>query len=327
MGMNSSLFEHMDEAIDIINKSSKIFIASHVNPDGDNIGSSLSLALALKKIDKEVFVLSSDGIPDDFRFLPGCELIQDYKESMGPIDLLIAVDSSDIGRLGKNKDLIMETNKVINIDHHISNTKFGHINIVNPKASATGELIYYFIKRLNIEIDKDIATNIYTAINTDTGKFSYDNVTSDTHRIAADLLDAGVDIKEVNINIYENSSMERTNLFIKTLSGLETYSNNKIAIAKISQDMLTETNTRLEDTEGIVSFIRGIGPVEVSCILKEISEKEVRVSLRSKEYVDVASICEVFNGGGHIRAAGCTINSDLNSAESLIVEEIIKKIR
>ncbi|NLY47119.1 MAG: bifunctional oligoribonuclease/PAP phosphatase NrnA [Tissierella sp.] len=325
--MNNLLFEYMDEAIDIINKSTKIFIASHVNPDGDNIGSSLSLALALKKIDKEVFVLSTDGIPNDFKFLPGSELIQDYNESMGPIDLFIAVDSSDVDRLGKNKDLIKTTNKVINIDHHISNTKFGHINIVNPKASATGELIYYFIKRLNIKIDKDIATNIYTAINTDTGKFSYDNVSSDTHRIAAELLDAGADIKEVNINIYESSSIERTKLFIKTLGGLKTYSNNKIAIAKISQDILTETNTTLDDTEGIVSFIRGIGPVEVSCILKEISEKEVKVSLRSKEYVDVASICGVFNGGGHIRAAGCTINSDLNSAESLIVEEIIKKIR
>lgn len=327
MRMNNLLFKHMDEAIDIINKSNKIFIASHINPDGDNIGSSLSLALALKKINKEVFVLSSDSIPDDFKFLPGIDLIQNYNEDMGDIDLFIALDSGDINRLGKNKDLINSTNMVINIDHHISNTDFGHINIVDPKASATGELIYYFIKRLGIQIDKDIATNIYTAINTDTGKFSYDSVSSDTHKIVAELLDAGADIKEVNMNIYENSSIERTNLFIKALVSMTTYSNNKIAIAKISQEMLSETNTTLDDTEGIVSFIRGIGSVEVSCILKEINENEVKVSLRSKEYVDVSSICQVFNGGGHIRAAGCTINSDLQSAESLIVEEIIKKIR
>lgn len=325
--MNDFILKLMDEAIDIINRSERIFIASHINPDGDNIGSSLSLAFALKKINKEVFVLSTDSTPDDFKFLPGIELIQDYNEQMGPIDLFIAVDSSDIDRLGKNKNLIEIAKKIINIDHHISNTNFGHVNIVNPKAAATGELIFYFIKRMEIAIDKDMATNIYTAINTDTGKFSYDNVSSDTHRIVAELLDFGVDIKEVNINIYENSSIERTNLFIKTLATLKTYSNNKIAIAKVSQDMLNETNTTLEDSEGIVSFIRGIGPVEVSCILKEIHENEIKVSLRSKEYVDVASICEVFNGGGHIRAAGCTINSELNSAESLIVEEIIKKIR
>lgn len=325
--MNDLLLKSMDEAIDLINKSDKIFIASHVNPDGDNIGSSLSLAFALKKLNKEVFVLASDGIPDDFMFLPGIELIEDYNDNMGSIELFITVDSSDIDRLGKNKGLIEAANKVINIDHHISNTDFGHVNIVDPKASATGELIFYFVKRLGIEIDKDIATNIYTAINTDTGKFSYDSVSSNTHRIAGELLDAGVDIKEVNINIYENSSIERTNLFIKALSGLKTYSNDKIAITKISQKLLQETNTTLDDTEGIVSFIRTIGPVEVSCILKEIDENEIKVSLRSKAYVDVASICKVFNGGGHIRAAGCTINSDLDSAESLIVKEIIKNIR
>lgn len=324
--MNDLILGYMDEAIDIINKSENIFIASHVNPDGDNIGSSLSLALALKKIDKNVTVLRTDNIPDDYLFLPGSDLFQDYSEDLGPIDLFIAVDSSDVERLGKNKDLLKSAEKIINIDHHITSSNFGHINIVDGKSAATGELIYYLIKRMKIELDRDMATNIYTAINTDTGKFSYESVSSDTHRIAGELIDLGISIKDININLYESSSIESTNLFIKTLGTLRTYSNNRIAAAKISQSMLNETNTTIDDTEGIVSFIRSIGSVEVSCLLKELNTNEIKISLRSKKYVDVASICEGFGGGGHIRAAGCTIYEDLDRAESIIVKEIIKNI-
>ncbi len=325
--MNELYLKSMDEAIKKINESNNIFIASHINPDGDNIGSSLSLALALKKINKKVNVLINDNIPKDYIFLPGIDLYKDYDESLGPIDLFISVDSSDIDRLGTNKDLLNKSKTIINIDHHISNTNFGHINIVDSKSAATGELIYYLIKRMGISIDKDIATNIYTAINTDTGCFSYESVTSSTHRIAAELIDAGVDVKNININLYESSSIERTKLFIRAISSLKTYSNNQIAIVRVTQKILEETNTTMDDTEGIVSFIRSIAPVEVSCLLKELGDKEIKVSLRSKEYVNVAAICENFNGGGHIRAAGCTIYEDIDRAEMKIIEEMTRNIR
>ncbi len=322
--MNNLLIKYMDEAIEAINKSDNIFIASHINPDGDNIGSSLSLALALKKLNKNIIVLSTDIIPNDYLFLPGTELYQEYDESLGPIDLLIVVDSSDIDRLGRNKDLLNNSKIVVNIDHHITNTFFGNINIVDEKSAATGELIYYFIKRMGIKLDKYIATNIYTAINTDSGKFSYESVSSDTHRIAADLIDVGIDVNDINIKLYESTSMESTNLFIRTLATLNTHCDNKIATVKVSQKMLEETNTSLNDTEGIVSFIRTIDSIEVSCLLKEIDSSQIKISLRSKNYIDVASICGAFGGGGHIRAAGCTIYSDLDTAESKIVQEIMK---
>lgn len=324
--MNNLLFNYMDEAIEAINNSNNIFIASHINPDGDNIGSSLSLALALKKLKKNVIVLSTDQIPNDYVFLPGIELYQEYNQGLGPIDLLITVDSSDANRLGRNKDLLNTSNKIVNIDHHITNTNYGHINIVNDKSAATGELIYYLIKRMGIELDKDIATNIYTAINTDSGKFSYESVTSDTYRIAADLIEIGINVNDINIKLYESKTMESTNLFIKTLATLKTHCDDKIATVKVSQNILQETSTSLNDTEGIVSFIRTIDPIEVSCLLKEIDSNEIKISLRSKRYIDVASICEVFGGGGHIRAAGCTIYSDLDSAESKIVQEIMKTL-
>lgn len=325
--MNDLLMKSMNEAIDKIKQSKNIFIASHINPDGDSIGSSLSLAQALKKLDKNVFVLINDTIPSDYIFLPGKDFLVDYKESLGTIDLMITVDSSDVERLGKNKELLSKANFIINIDHHISNTKFGDINIINPKSAATGELIYQLTTMMGISLDEDIATNIYVAINTDTGSFRYESVTSDTHKIVAELIAAGINIKDININLYEKYSIERTKLFIKSLSTLKFYYDSRLATVKVSQAMLEETNADLSDSEGIVSFVRSIGSVEVACLLKELSNNEIKISMRSKEYVDVASICDTFNGGGHIRAAGCTIYDEIDKAEDMIVKSIVKNLR
>lgn len=236
--MSNLILKNMEKAINIIEKNDNIFIASHINPDGDNIGSMLALSLALKKINKNVVVLQSDFIPEDFKFLPDSNSIQEYKEDLGPIDILIALDSSDEDRLGNNKSLLNKATNIINIDHHISNNMFGDINIIDAKAAATGELIYKFIKKMNIDLDEDIGTNLYTAISTDTGKFSYESVTSNTHRIVAELIDTGIDFNNINIQIYENMSMARTQLFIEAMSTLKVYENNQIATISITQVLL-----------------------------------------------------------------------------------------
>jgi phosphoesterase RecJ-like protein len=308
-------------AIDKILASDEIFIASHVNPDGDNIGSIIALGLALKKLKKNVRVIKTDEIPTDYLFLPFIDIIQPYEAS--DIDLLIVLDCGDIDRLGKYKSLLNKAKTIINIDHHISNTKFGTLNIVDDKAAATGELIYDLLKNMSIEIDKDIATCLYAAISTDTGSFMYDSVTSRTHKIIASLIETGIDKSNINIKLYQSRSIERTNLFIKSFSTLKTYHNNRIAVVKVTQSMLNKSNAKMEDTEGIISFIRDIDTVEVACLLKEYKENEIKVSLRSKRTVDVSKICSKFNGGGHIRAAGCTIYDNIFNAENKIVEKII----
>ncbi|HLR21415.1 MAG TPA: bifunctional oligoribonuclease/PAP phosphatase NrnA [Tissierellaceae bacterium] len=325
--MNNLIGKNMEKAIKLIECKENIFIVSHVNPDGDNIGSMLALASALKKVDKKATVLKADFTPNDFKFLTGYDDIIEYTEDLGAIDLLIAVDSSDEDRLGKNKVLVDMSESIINIDHHISNTMFGDVNIVDPKAAATGELIYDLIKRLGIEMDPEIGESIYTAISTDTGKFSYESVTSRTHKIIAELIDSGTDTYNINVKIHENISMQKINLFLETLKTLKTYEDNKIATVCITQDMLNRTNTTIEDSEGIISFIRKLDTVEVACLLKEMDEEDIKISLRSKNYVDVSSICEFFNGGGHTRAAGCSVNSKIDEARDMIVEKIIEFIR
>jgi len=324
--MDSLLETHFKKAYKHIIESHNIYIASHVQPDGDNIGSMLSLGMALKKLNKNVYFLKSDDIPSDYLFLPNIDLIKDYS-IFDEIELFIALDSSDEGRLGKNKDFLTKAKLIINIDHHVSNTNFGHINIVDKDASSTGELIYDFIKYMNISIDEDIATCLYTALSSDTGSFMYDNTSAKTHEIAAELIRVGIDKGKININLYQNKSLERTKLFIKTMDNLELYFDNKVALAKISQEMLEDCNAKMEDSEGIISYIRDIAPVEIAILLKEFNESEIKVSMRSKRFIDVAKLTAVFNGGGHKKAAGCTIEKPIIEVDKLLLNEIEKVIR
>ncbi len=321
--MKNNINKQFELVFKKIQKSKNIYIISHIQPDGDNVGSILALGMAIKMINNNVFIIKTDEISSDFLFLPKVDMIEKYNNE-NEIDLLITLDTSDVDRLGKNKKLISKAKTVINIDHHISNTNFGHINIVNPIAGATGELVYDLIKAMEIPINKDIATCIYTAISSDTGSFKYDNTTDKTHEIAAELLRLGIDKNEININLYQNRSIERTLLFIKTLQNIDFLFNNKVALVKVSQKMLEESNAKIDDTEGIVSFIKEIAPVEVAVLLKELTNDEIKISMRSKKLIDVSKICSNFGGGGHIRASGCTIITSLSNAEELIINELKK---
>lgn len=325
--MNKELSLEMIEAIELINKSKTILIASHINPDGDNIGSSLALALALKNDDKKIMVLKSDIVPERFSFLPGINLIKEYSDENQSVDLFIALDCGDKHRLGDNKAILEIAKNTINIDHHVNNSRFADVNIVDDKAAATGELVYYFIKQMKIYIDKDIATNLYTAISTDTGSFKFESVTSDTHRIIADLLDCKINKNNINLNLYESMTFSQMKLFIKSLATLEIFDNAQIGIIKVTQEMLKETGASFEDTEGIISFVRKIATVEAACILKELDNENIKISLRTKTYLNASKICEKFNGGGHKRAAGCTIYKSIEEAKELILKEIQTELK
>lgn len=308
-----------------IKENQDIYIISHINPDGDNLGSILGLGLALKKLSKNVHIIKSDDIPDDYLFLPYIDKIEEkYPDN---IDLLLILDCSDLDRLGEYKDIVHKSKFIINIDHHISNTSFGHINLIDWDMASTGELVFNLIKELEVDFDEEIATCLYTAISSDTGRFMYENVTWETHEKVAELIRTGMDLSKVNKNLYQRRSLATTRLFIDALSNLNLYKNNNIGITSVTQDMLSEFNAKMDETEGIVSYIRDIDEVEVACLLKEMKEDEIKVSLRSKNYVDVSEICSQFDGGGHKRAAGCTIYANIKSAEEKILAEIEKNIR
>ncbi|MCR2042727.1 DHH family phosphoesterase [Anaerosalibacter massiliensis] len=323
--MNRELNLLIDEFIDLIKSSNNIYLASHVQPDGDNIGSLLALGRALEKMNKDINIVKVDSIPKNFQFLPNMHFFQEPNIDED-IDLFIALDSGDMERLGVAKEIALKSKKIVNIDHHITNNNFGDLNIVSPLASSTGEIVYHIIKEMNIDIDEDIATCIYVAISTDTGSFMYDSTTMETHLIAADLLDKNIDLNKIIVNIYQSKTLEKTKLFIKSLNTLKIFKNGKIAIVKTTQKMLNDCGASIEDAEGLVSFIRDIEGVEVACILKEIDKKEIKISLRSKKEVDVSKISLKFNGGGHKRAAGCTIYENIDDAKKIILKEIYNYI-
>ncbi len=314
-------------AISKIEECKRICIISHVNPDGDSIGSLLGLGIALKRDnEKDIRLALVDDIPNEYKFLPRIDYLQNI-DNNDKFDLLITLDCSDLNRLGSCKYVSDNSSYIINIDHHKSNDYFGDINIVDSKASSAGELVFKLLKNMNTDIDKEIATCLYVSISTDTGSFKYDNTSSFTHNVAAELLEKDINKNEITTQIYQNRSLSKTKLFIKSINSMEMYLNNKIGVVIVTQDMLKSCDADIKDVDGIVEFVRDISSVEVACILKELDSNEIKVGLRSKTDIDVAEICEKFRGGGHAKASGCTIFGNVNNAKKQLIEEIIKAFR
>jgi bifunctional oligoribonuclease and PAP phosphatase NrnA len=315
-----------EQIINVINNSSKIAVTSHVQPDGDNIGSSLALCLALQKLGKKAVYVLDDNIPELYRFLKGAREVE--KPSFFTeldFDLVIALDCGDLERLGKVAQQIGET-KLVNIDHHISNTRFAEINLVEENASATAEIVYKLIKSMGIFIDKDIADCIYTGIVTDTGMFQYSNTSEETHSIAAELIIAGVNPSYMFNKIYQNSPKEKVLLLGEALKTLEFFNHDTVSCISITKAQVDSIAEEDIDTEGIVNLGRDIVGVEVAVFLKQKEPNLFKVSLRSKSYIDVSIIAKDFGGGGHIRAAGCMITGSLASAKQQILLAIQKQI-
>ena len=304
---------------DKIESADSIYMASHISPDGDNLGSLLGLGLALKKINPNVKLVKVDETPKTYQFLPGINLLEEYDE-VSEADLFIALDCGDIDRLGPARLIAEKARTLVNIDHHKSNPNYGDINIVYPGKSSTGEIVFELLEALNIEIDVDMATALYTAISTDTGSFIYSSTTARTYEIAGKLLDKGIDLNEIVINVYQSKTVEGTNLYIDSLNTLEFFFDNRLAIIYVSREMLEKNKAKWEDTEGLIPFIRDIDGVEVACLLKEKDDSEIKLSIRSKRYVDVSSISQELGGGGHKRAAGCTVNKTLEEAKVITIE-------
>lgn len=305
----------MDQKIvKCIRDAGGIAIFPHISADGDAIGSSFALALALKKIGKEVVVYLEENIPNTFKFLPGGEFARFYSESEDVMDVNIALDTGDVGRLASRADAFFKAPYTINIDHHVTNTKFAHQNFVNELAASTGEIVFHLLKKMKIDIDISMAMCLYTAIATDTGGFKYGNTTAETHRIAAEILETGIDIAELSQKIFDNTTFTKLKLTQKSIELLKLYEDSKLAVTILTLEDIKSTGANDEDCDGIVNIGRSIETVEVSLLIKEKHNNEFRINLRSKAYVDVAEIATTFGGGGHKRAAGCTI-SGLSMAE------------
>jgi phosphoesterase RecJ-like protein len=314
----------IEEIAEIIRNNKSIAILPHVSADGDALASSLALGLALKKVGIESRIILEERIPWVYEFLPGREMSALYDGLDIPYDLVVALDTGDLNRLGKRLGIFKAANKTVNIDHHTSNTQFAELNYVSAESAAAGEIIYELIETMCIEIDRDIAICLYTAISSDTGGFKFSNTTPLTHRITARLIEKGLNIAEISRRIFDEVALEKVKLMGIAVNTLELLEDGRIAIIEISLEMMKKTGAKDEDCDGLVNIGRNIRGVEVSVVLREMDNNEVRVNLRSNEWLDVAEIAVRFSGGGHKRAAGCTLKGNVEHAKTIVVDEIKK---
>lgn len=313
--------DHIIELIKQITQGDSFVIVSHENPDGDSIGSQFALAIALKALGKNVEIQSKNHVPKIYNFLHGETFSLTNRISLKDQDILIVLDCSDLDRTGFDfSDQIPSVD--INIDHHISNTYFGTYNWVDTKASATAEIIYHLLLYMGAKITSDIASNIYTAISTDTGSFQYSNTTSETLRIASDLVEAGADSHEIALAVYDRRSASSLRLIGIVLNEMENCLDNRLSILVVTKGILEQCNATYEDTEDLVALPQKVTENEISVLIKEIEDGEYKISIRTKRVLDASKIARRFGGGGHHNAAGAKQKGDLATIKSMLVEVI-----
>ena len=316
----------LDEIKKEIIKADKIVILSHESPDGDAVASSLSVKHAVAKLGKEADVIIPE-FPKDFEFLPKADEIK-VESDIENYDLAIAVDCADLKRLVGAKRYFETAKKTIQIDHHSVNTMFADINYVDPVSPACCQILIGIFEYFGIEIDKDLGTCILTGIITDTGGFQYSGVTPETFEFAAELLRKGVNISRICQKVLRNKTKDNCELIKLLYDRMDFLEDGKIAISYITLDDMQKVNATIGDDEGLVEIERDIEGVEVGILLKEKEGANgYKVSMRSKEELNVSDVCLLLGGGGHKRAAGCFVSGTLEEAKSKIIKTVKQQLK
>jgi bifunctional oligoribonuclease and PAP phosphatase NrnA len=298
-------------------------VLGHVRPDGDALGSQLALGLSLKQLGKDVRIWNEEGMLEKYNFLPDANLLTKPPTEPEDVDVAIALDTAIQNRLGTTLPAIRSAKLWINIDHHPSNPGYGDLVYIDSKAPATGQILFELIKSEKLPLDSAIAQNLYVAISTDTGSFQYPNTTARTFEIAAELVQAGVDVGRVSQLTYENYPRRRVELLRDLLGTMRFEANGRVASFSLSLATAKKLGALPEDNEGLIDHLRAIRGVIVAVFIEELPDGKVRVSMRSKnEKVNVCAICEKFGGGGHVLAAGARVRGTLAEVEKKILEEI-----
>ncbi len=306
-----------EELIKLLLREKRFLIATHINPEGDALGSSLALSIGLESLGKETVLYDRDRVPESYRFLPGHERFITLltPDVLGGAPLIL-LDCNEPERAGLDN---LPISYAAVIDHHETERDFGDIRWIEPDAPAAGLMVFHLVKRLGVQITKEMATNLYTALAIDTGTFRYSNVTSDTLRAAAELVDAGADPAAVAGALYEMWSGGRFRLFIEVLNTLEIAGRTAITVA--TREMFAKTGTSGEDTENFANYPRMMRDMEMSAFFRETSDGW-KVSLRSRGRFNVAQIAARFNGGGHRNAAGYRIKGDLRAVKKALIQAV-----
>lgn len=318
-----------EKIVGLIKESKRSLVLSHLNPDGDTLGSMLALGVILKKLGHVVDHVVSDPVPEVYKFLPFSNLIVDEENKMlqKNYDLAFSLDCGSLRRLGRAGSLWLKAGATINIDHHVSNERFGQINWIEPGAISTGHIVYFLAQALKVHISREMATLFYTTLLTDTGCFSNSNTSADAMKWASELILMGADHEDVYKKIFLEKPFKSVKMFGTALGNLNLLEGGKVAWTYVNKELFDILDASSEDAEDIADYIMRVKGVLVGVFFRE-DNSEIKVSLRSNSSsIDVCKIALTLGGGGHKKAAGANIKSNLITVKDLVLAKVIEVLK
>jgi len=312
----------------LLREHQSFVLISHVRPDGDAIGSQLALGYALLAAGKNVRMINEDGLPDNLAFMAGSERIELPSAEPLDVEVAIALDTATKPRLGDRALHAASKAKIwLNIDHHVSNPRYGDFNLIDSSSPATGQILYELITELDLPMPAESRDAIYVAVSTDTGSFQYPSTTAKTYDMGADLIRRGLDVGTINSQIYDNFPFRRVELMRALLNTLELSPDGLVAYWTLLDQTRIDLGLMPEDSEGLIDIIRAIRGVRLAVFFEELHDGKVRVSMRSKDRsLNVCEIATEFGGGGHALAAGIRMSGPMEEAKPLVLRAIRRHI-
>ena len=316
----------LEELADVLRTHDRFVVMSHVRPDGDALGCTLAMTLCLQQLGKNVTAWNEDGVLEKFIYLPGSKLIQTPPSEPQEFDVAIALDTAVWNRVGTCLAAV-KAKMWINIDHHITNDRYGDLAYIDATAPATGQILYELFRGNDLPFTYEMADNLFVAISTDTGSFQYPSTTARTYEIGAELIRSGVNVGALSQKMYESYPRRRLELLRALLNVFKLTSADRVASFTLTQATSNALGAKPEDNEGLIDTIRAIEGVIVAAFIEELPEGKVRISLRSKDpQIDVSKICGFFGGGGHTLAAGARIKGPLAEVEAEVLSAIGREL-
>ena len=307
----------MEKIIELIKNSKSAVILPHISADGDAIGSCQAMRCMLNNMGISAQIIAEEKVEDRLYFIG--DGIEVYDGDIPEFDTCLILDCGDMTRIGKRVEIADKAKNIINIDHHRTNTGFGEASLVMPDASATGEVLFDLFKAMNVTFTRDIAGYLYTAICSDTGGFAYSSVSPHTFRIAAELVEHNISHHEIARLLFNCVDMSEELMKAELTKNIHSFCDDRVRTVVISRAFADGFNLDTKDIDGVVELPRRIRGTEIAIAIKELEDK-IRISLRSNGDADVSEVALEFNGGGHIKAAGCSIEGvSVTEAEQMIV--------
>lgn len=323
MNRPTTLNDLWQRASSFVHSYDSFLVVSHIQPDGDAIGSTLAVAHVLKRLGKKFILTNDSPVPEKYRFLDMAEDILSWDEAKkGSFDAVISVDAADRRRLGGVEDVLAHDLPLLNIDHHPTNDHFGHVNIVIDNKAATAEILYEWAEYMQLNWDQPFAEAVYTGVMTDTGGFRYANTTPCVMKLAAHLLEYGVVPSDIADRVFEKISHAKIIILKEALHSLTLSDDGQICRISITAEQMKQAGAKDEDLGGLVNIARNVEGVEVGILLKQIDDRGVKVSFRSREKIDVSKVAHELGGGGHARAAGCYLEGSLTEVEQTVLNAV-----